>query len=588
MRRGTANLFFPFLKKSKRKGWRGVAWNRLQRIGVVTRSSPVRRVIQIVCLLLFLDTFFRVCWPYADHFTSTTFSDKEFIPVETFLLIDPLVGLSTALAGRIPNWSTLWWMIGILAFCVLIPRAFCGYFCPLGTLIDAFDWLIGRHFKRWHVADNPPGLTKPRGWEHFKYYLLTGVLVSSLFGVLTSGFFSAIPILTRGLLFSGGRLQLGAIKGAGHLGAVDAMFFVSLGMFAAVFLLSLKGRRFWCRYVCPSGALLSVFNFFCVAQRKVESSCINCNKCVEVCPFDAIKEDFTTRTNDCTYCQTCGGVCPTDSIKFVTRWNKVELKIADDDLPNQPRPVSRRGFVAAGLVGTAAAVATQAARATGIVGGSANDGANPLRPPGSVPEPDFLDLCIRCGECFKVCPGPVLHPAGLEFGLESLWTPVAHPDHAGCHQECNHCTQICPTGAIQPLDLSVKRKTHMGLAVVNTQTCLPFRDDSREDCDLCFVECEQAGYHAIEMRPIDLPIDRDELEAQGFSDFVINEMSTILAPHVDSEKCVGCGICTYRCHTKYVVQSDRMDEAAITIATKNEHRRRTFPSDPSELGSTDT
>ena len=45
-------------------------------------------------------------------------------------------------------------MLGILAFCIVIPRAFCGYFCPLGTLIDAFDWLIGRHFKRWHVEDN--------------------------------------------------------------------------------------------------------------------------------------------------------------------------------------------------------------------------------------------------------------------------------------------------------------------------------------------------------------------------------------------------------------------------------------------------
>jgi polyferredoxin len=323
----TANLFFPFLKKSKRKGWRGVAWRWLERIGPVTRSAPTRRVIQIVCLLVFLDALFRVCWPYSSHFSSTTFSDKESLPVESFLLIDPLVGLSTALAGKVLNWATLWWMVGIVAFCVVIPRAFCGYFFPLGTLIDAFDWLIGRHFKRWHVPDNPTGLDKPRGWVHFKYYLLAGVLITSLCGVLTSGFFSAIPILTRGLLFSGGRLQLGMIKGESQLGPVDAMFYVSRGLFAAVFLLSLKGRRFWCRYVCPSGALLSVLNFFRVGERKVESSCINC---VEVCPFDAIQEDFTTRTNECTYCQSCGGVCPTDAIKFVTRWNTVELKIFDD------------------------------------------------------------------------------------------------------------------------------------------------------------------------------------------------------------------------------------------------------------------
>ncbi|MEO2015591.1 MAG: 4Fe-4S binding protein, partial [Fuerstiella sp.] len=188
MKPNSADIFFPFLKKSKRTGWRGVCWRWLERIGPVTHSSPLRRGIQIVCLFLFLDAFFRVCWPYAEHFTANTFGDKESLPVESFLLIDPLVGLSTALAGKVLNWATLWWMVGIMAFCVIIPRAFCGYFCPLGTLIDAFDWLVGRHFKRWHVPDNPTGLKKPRGWEHFKYYLLAGVLITSACGVLTSGF----------------------------------------------------------------------------------------------------------------------------------------------------------------------------------------------------------------------------------------------------------------------------------------------------------------------------------------------------------------------------------------------------------------
>ncbi|MBC8291233.1 MAG: 4Fe-4S binding protein [Planctomycetes bacterium] len=580
MRARTANIFFGFLKKSKRTGWRGRAWNWLEKTGPVTRSSPVRRGIQIVCLVLFLDAFFRVCWPYAEQFSSTTFSDKETFPVESFLLIDPLVGLSTALAGKFLNWPTLLWMVGILAFCIVIPRAFCGYFCPLGTLIDAFDWLIGRHFKKWHVEDNPTDLPKPRRWVHFKYWLLAGVLITSLCGVLTSGFVSAIPILTRGLLFTGGRGQVATMKGASHLAPAGPMLYVSLGLFAVVFLLSLKGRRFWCRYVCPSGAMLSVFNFFRVGERKVESTCINCNKCVEACPFDAIQEDFTTRNNDCTYCQSCGGVCPTDAIKFVTRWNDIELKVINDP-PVQPRPVSRRGFVAAGVLGGLVAAATRAAQAAGVGNGDSSE--RPLRPPGSVPEPEFLDLCIRCGECFKVCPGPVLHPAGLEHGFESLWTPVAVPEHAGCHQDCSFCTQVCPTGAIQPLDLPVKRETHMGLAKVNTKTCLPFREDGREDCDLCFQECTQAGYNAIEMRPIELEVDRMELEMAGFSDPEIDEMATILAPYVLPDRCVGCGICTYRCHQKYVVQEGRLDENAIPVFAENEDRLMSFPIVPGEL-----
>lgn len=586
MKWGRADIFLPFLKKSRRTGWHGKIWQGLDRIGSVTRSSPIRRLVQITCLVLFLDAFFRVCWPYASNFTSGVIEQKEYLPVETFLLIDPLVGLSTALAGRVINTATIVWLIGIFAFCIIIPRAFCGYLCPLGTLIDGFDWLIGRHFRRWHVPDNPTTSNGRRGWVHIKYYLLAGVLATSLFGLLTSGFASAIPVLTRGLLFSVGRGQLWILKGESNLPPIGLETFASLVLFAIVFLLSLRGRRFWCRYVCPSGALLSVANFFRVGERKVENSCINCNKCVEICPFDAIKEDYTTRTNDCTYCQSCGGVCPTASIKFVTRWNKVELKVLNEP-PVEIRPLSRRGFVTAGIVGASISAGTKLADHIGFPV-ARHDNPRPLRPPGSVPEDQFLDLCIRCGECFKVCPGPVLHPAGLQYGWESLWTPIAAPEHAGCHQDCNFCTQVCPTGAIQPLDLLVKRQTHMGLAKLNTDSCLPYREDGREDCNLCYLECKQAGYHAIQMQPMELPVNRAELESQGFSEETIDEMSSIMVPVVDAKQCVGCGICTYRCHTRFVKQEKRLEEAAIFVVAENEHRSLAFPSTPDQLGPPNT
>ena len=95
-----------------------------------------------------------------------------------------------------------------------------------------------------------------------------------------------------------------------------------------------------------------------------------------------------------------------------------------------------------------------------------------IRPPGSVPEPEFLALCVRCGHCYQACPGPVLRPAGFEAPIEALWTPVADMLHAGCHQDCNFCGQVCPTGAIRPLPIEEKRRTAMGLAVVRTDTCL--------------------------------------------------------------------------------------------------------------------
>ena len=105
-------------------------------------------------------------WPshYADHL-----AQKEFVPAESFLVIDPLVSLSTAIASRSWVWS-LACAAMILLVCVFIPRGFCGYLCPLGTLIDLFDWAIGKRVTRFRVADDG-------WWVHIKYYLLAGVLL---------------------------------------------------------------------------------------------------------------------------------------------------------------------------------------------------------------------------------------------------------------------------------------------------------------------------------------------------------------------------------------------------------------------------
>ncbi len=76
-------------------------------------------------------------------------------------------------------------------------------------------------------------------------------------------------------------------------------------------------------------------------------------------------------------------------------------------------------------------------------------------------------MCIRCGECFKVCPNNVLQPEGFEQGLEGLWTPRVEANWAGCESSCNACGQVCPTGAIRALPMDEKRVARMGLAIVN-------------------------------------------------------------------------------------------------------------------------
>ncbi len=493
-------------------------------------------------------------WPqhYADNLAR-----KEIIPAETFLILDPLVSLSTAIASRSWVWSLVS-AAAILFVCVLIPRGFCGYLCPLGTTIDLFDWAIAGRTKKLRVAEDG-------WWVHIKYYLLAGTLVAAICGVLVSGFFSAIPVITRAMLFLVEPLQHGLTRGWRLNPSVGIGHVVSILMFASVLCLGFLRPRFWCKYVCPSGAVFSLGNLFRLTERKVESSCIHCNKCVEICPFDAIKPDFTTRTTDCTMCQSCGGVCPTHAIKFVERWNIVELKIKDDP-PTKETALGRRGFLSLAAGSTAAAVG-----GIGLAGVTKVGGANladpnafrPVRPPGSVPEKDFLEICIRCGECFKVCPNNVLQPEGFQQGLEGLWTPMVEANWAGCDSSCNACGQVCPTGAIRALPIEEKKVARMGLAIVNESTCLPFA--GLQACDLCVQECNAAGYRAIEFSQVGTEIDSDGLPIEG---------TGYLAPVVLDDLCVGCGLCQTRCFAINVKEERLISESAIIVKAGDDREDR--------------
>jgi ferredoxin len=625
---------------------RGALRRGLRRLGISWLASPPRRVVQSVCLIVFLVSFFYVCWPYtarpapagristgwqfsqidqqtgelqfsrpgtetwisqapdvylqADSETpaskfqvvATTqqtvtlipeadlgdrvldslltgdrewsmherdatawpshyaddLAGKELVSAELFLAIDPLVSLSTAIASRSWVWSLISAAV-ILLVCVLVPRGFCGYLCPLGTTIDLFDWAITSRTRRFQV----PG---EGWWVHIKYYLLAGTLVAAACGVLVSGFFSAIPVITRALMFIGEPLQSGTMRGWHLVPALNSGHFVSIILFAAVLCLGFLRPRFWCKYVCPSGAVFSLGNLFRLTERKVESSCIHCNKCVEICPFDAIKPDFTTRESDCTMCQSCGGVCPTHAIKFVERWNVVELKI-ENEPPTGETAIGRRGFMSIAAGGAAATVGgVGVAAATKLFGANLDqsDGMLPVRPPGSVPEQEFLQMCIRCGECFKACPNNVLQPEAFEQGLEGLWTPQVKADWAGCESSCNACGQVCPTGAIRALPLAEKKVARMGLAIVNEQTCLPMV--GREECDLCVQECNAAGYHAIEYMQVGTEVDEQGMPIEG---------TGMLAPVVLDDRCVGCGLCQTRCYVINVKDKGLLSESAIII-----------------------
>ncbi|MBE3069362.1 MAG: 4Fe-4S binding protein, partial [Planctomycetes bacterium] len=137
------NLFFRHVDAEPPSGWRGRIDAVLRRVGPGWRAAPWRRLAQTLCLAAWLVLFFHVADALGPDFRSDLLAVKEWLPAEMLLWLDPLVGASASLAAR--AWTpALAGALAVVAACLFFPRGFCAYVCPLGTLIDVFDRLVGR------------------------------------------------------------------------------------------------------------------------------------------------------------------------------------------------------------------------------------------------------------------------------------------------------------------------------------------------------------------------------------------------------------------------------------------------------------
>ena len=155
--------------------------------------------------------------------------------------------------------------------------------------------------------------------------------------------------------------------------------------------------------------------------------------------------------------------------------------------------VGRRGVMLSLVSGLAAAPLLR-------LGGISGSNWNPaiIRPPGSLAEEEFLERCIRCGQCMRVCPTNVIQPGGLEGGVETLWTPILNNriGTSGCQLNCVACGKACPTAAIRPISLDEKHgqgkfadagPIRLGTAFVDRGRCLPWAMD--KPCIVCQENC---------------------------------------------------------------------------------------------------
>ncbi len=631
------------------------------------RIVTVRRISQVFFFLLFI-------WFCIVTTIGVQWWQLRGWPVNWFLQLDPLVAVASMLSTQSLYRGLLWALVTV-ALTILLGRFFCSWVCPFGTL----HHFVGYLSKRRKRISAKIALNQYHPGQSIKYYLLIFLLTaaaSSLLGRLFRivpnrpklSMVVAIIVLTglallsllkvvpnpkkaMTILFSliGLWLGLGLILPAENLivaslqtGLLDPipLFHRSINLtllplaerlsasqryyqgsllIGALFLttvfLNFKVPRFYCRFICPLGALFGVLGTFSLWRiGKSGDKCSQCQLCDTDCE-GACQPTDKIRLSECVLCMNCLESCQDGIVSYRTAPSEAgEITLPD---------LSRRGFLASFLSG---AMAIPVVRLSGLVG--PNFPPSVIRPPGALADPDFLARCLKCGQCMRICPTNIIHPAGLESGLEGLWSPILNfrIGTSGCQLNCIACSHICPTAAIRPITLEEKlgRKEYaqagpirLGTAFVDRGRCLPWAMD--RPCIVCQENCPvspkaiftrehystirggvltilKADKQTLEFAESDLQPDQfstgdyyiktaDRHGKQLFRISANTSDSVTIAdnrplyrepgskveiqvrlqlPHVDLNLCIGCGICEHECPVS--------GKRAIRVTAENESR----------------
>jgi len=243
----------------------------------------MRRCSQGVFFALFL---FVSMFPFNRILSSGVFSS-----------IDPLLVISLSISVKIIQ-PFLIITLGMSVLALLVGRFFCGWVCPLGTLID----ITGTRLLKKRGEKN-----KTTRARYIKFFILTGVLTSAILGGWMVWFFDPLMILDRFILFfKGARSEAFAVT-------------VTLVLLFSVFVTARFVPRFWCRNICPLGAIYAIISKFSLLERRVNVTCRNCGTCESVCRMGAIKPDADYRKEECVLCMDCIYNCPGKKTDFA--WN---------------------------------------------------------------------------------------------------------------------------------------------------------------------------------------------------------------------------------------------------------------------------
>ncbi len=541
------------------------------------KMTTLRRFSQIVFFLLFL--FLLLHTEFRGSLQAAGNEIRLPYPIRWFFEIDPLVAVSNVLSSRALYRGLLWSLV-ILIPTMFLGRFFCGWICPLGSLHHFFGSLRSERKRGKQLLES----NRYKRWQTTKYYLLFGFLVAALMGTGVVGWMDPLSLLVRSLglsILPGTSYALRAVLHSleasryglegSRFGPVQSVGSVLHFIFGWLLLLSLKQpyfrqgiwlgaififllalnfrvTRFWCRALCPLGALLGIASRWAVLGLvKNPEYCKDCNRCLLRCQGgDDPIGGVPWRQPECHLCFNCVGECPEHGLQF-----KLFYKQETAGVNLQRRKVLTSLGAGAALV--------PLMRAT--PGFATEHHERLLRPPGALDEGYFLSRCIRCGECMKACPNNALHPAWNEAGLEGWWTPVMVPRIGYCETSCVLCSQVCPTGAIWEITSKEKgwassaiqdaKPIRLGTAFYDRGRCLPWA--MATECIVCEEWCPTSP-KAIYLQPAEV------VDAEGI-------VKQLKQPYLDPARCVGCGACEYACPLQ--------DRPAVYVTSIGESRSRT-------------
>jgi polyferredoxin len=566
-----------------------------------------RRICQTVFLLIFL--FFCGI---------TTFGTEWYQirnwPVNLFLWLDPLVAISTMLATHTLYAPLLLSLITVV-LTIIFGRFFCGWVCPFGTMHQFTGYMTHRKARMAEKIE----LNKYRKWQKIKYYILILFLVAAAlpaFGSLLTGLLDPIPLVYRSINI----VLLPAVDNHTNIIFSQNRWTTTAWAIGIIFLAAILANlwipRFYCRFICPLGALMGILGRFAIWRiGKNSTDTINCKLCEKNCE-GGCDPSGNIKISECVLCFNCRSDCVHELISYQTS-KSFEGEVTSPD-------VSRRGFMLSLASGV---LAIPAVRLSGKLASNWDNGL--IRPPGSLPEAQFLERCIKCGQCMRICPTNVLQPAGIASGFEVLWTPTLNNriGSSGCQFNCVACGYVCPTAAIRPISIDEKHGTgdfadsgpvKLGTAFFDRNRCLPWAMD--KPCLVCQENCPvspkaiftketfsivrngdkvvekfasdtihiadddmQTGsyatgdyfitknnepdrlYQIIDNSKNSLTIKNDEKMIFKNGDKILLKVR-LQRPYVDIEKCIGCGICEHECPVS--------GQRAIRVSAEGETRNK--------------